>query len=95
MTGSARKPRPKARHSKADMKAISDNPAWTKATTARSTSFDDAFPDLVRRVRGPQKAPTKMQVTLRLDARVVDHFKATGEGWQTRINEALTKAAGI
>jgi uncharacterized protein (DUF4415 family) len=47
-------------------------------------------------VRGPQKAPTKTQVTLRLDARVVDYFKATDEGcWQTGINEALKKAAGI
>jgi uncharacterized protein (DUF4415 family) len=95
MTGSPRKTKVKASYSKADMKAVSDNPVWTKATTARSTSFDEAFPDLARRVRGPQKAPTKTQVTLRLDARVVEHFKAAGEGWQTRINDALKKAAGI
>lgn len=85
----------KAGFTKADMAAVSDNPAWTKATTARSKSFDETFPDLARRVRGPQKAPTKTQVTLRLDARVVDHFKATGQGWQTRINDALKKAAGL
>ncbi len=42
--------------------------------------------------RGPQKAPTKQQVTLRLDKDVVDRFRATGTGWQSRINDALRKA---
>lgn len=93
MTRSPRKT--KSSFTKADMAAVSDNPAWTKATTARSKSFDETFPDLARRARGLQKAPTKTQVTLRLDARVVEHFKATGQGWQTRINEALKKAAGV
>lgn len=42
--------------------------------------------------RGPQRAPVKRQVTLRLDPEVLDFFKATGTGWQTRINEALRRA---
>ena len=42
--------------------------------------------------RGPQKSPTKQQVTLRLDRDVVDRFRAAGPGWQRRINEALRKA---
>ena len=42
--------------------------------------------------RGPQKAPTKQQVTLRLDKDVLDRFRSTGSGWQKRINEALRKA---
>ena len=55
------------------------------------------FPDLARLVRqrgerGPQKAPTKKQVTLRLDKDVVERFRATGPGWQVRINDALRKA---
>lgn len=41
--------------------------------------------------RGPQKAPTKQQVTLRLDRDVVERFRATGPGWQSRINNALRK----
>jgi uncharacterized protein (DUF4415 family) len=45
---------------------------------------------LVRRgKRGPQKAPTKTLVSLRLSSEVVDHFKATGPGWQTRIDSTL------
>ena len=42
--------------------------------------------------RGPQKMPTKDQVTLRLDKDVVDRFRATGAGWQGRINAVLKKA---
>lgn len=44
--------------------------------------------------RGPQKQPTKDQVTLRLDHDVVEHFKATGQGWQSRINATLREAIG-
>lgn len=39
--------------------------------------------------RGPQKRPTKVAVTVRYSPEVVDYFKATGEGWQTRMNDAL------
>lgn len=39
--------------------------------------------------RGPQRAGTKTLVTIRLDQKVVDHFKAGGNGWQTRLNDAL------
>jgi uncharacterized protein (DUF4415 family) len=42
--------------------------------------------------RGPQKAPTKKLVSLRLSAEVVDHFRSTGPGWQTRIDGALREA---
>ena len=35
---------------------------------------------------------TKTQITLRLDAVVVERFKATGPGWQTRINAVLREA---
>lgn len=45
-----------------------------------------------RGTRGPQKAPTKKLVSLRLSAEVVEHFRATGRGWQTRIDSTLLKA---
>jgi uncharacterized protein (DUF4415 family) len=46
--------------------------------------------------RGRPKAPvTKVSTTLRLDPDVIDHFKSAGPGWQSRINEALRKAAGL
>jgi uncharacterized protein (DUF4415 family) len=42
--------------------------------------------------RGPQKAPTKEMVTLRLDRDVVAAYRATGPGWQARMNDALKAA---
>jgi uncharacterized protein (DUF4415 family) len=36
----------------------------------------------------------KEQVTLRIDQDVLEHFRATGPGWQDRINDVLRKAAG-
>lgn len=42
--------------------------------------------------RGPQKAPVKKQVSLRLSPEVLEYFKSTGKGWQTRIDETLKKA---
>lgn len=53
------------------------------------------FPELVeaferaRGQRGPQKAPVKDRIGLRLDHEVVEHFRATGPGWQSRINDIL------
>jgi uncharacterized protein (DUF4415 family) len=43
--------------------------------------------------RGPQHTPIKQQVTLRLDQDILNTFRATGHGWQSRINAALRKAA--
>ena len=45
--------------------------------------------------RGPQKAPTKKLVSLRLSPEVLSYFKSTGAGWQSRIDEALRKVAGV
>lgn len=47
---------------------------------------------LIRRGRGrPRSANPKQQITLRLDADIVERFRATGPGWQARINDALRK----
>ena len=40
-------------------------------------------------VRGPQRTPTKERITIRLSREVVEQFRATGDGWQTRIDSAL------
>lgn len=50
----------------------------------------------IRRGRPPKaKEDLKLPTRLRLDPDVVAHFKATGPGWQTRINDALRKVAGL
>jgi uncharacterized protein (DUF4415 family) len=48
---------------------------------------------LIRRGRPPGSA--KRLVSLRLDQAVLDRFRAEGPGWQSRINEALRRAAGL
>ena len=39
--------------------------------------------------RGPQQAPTKQLVSVRYSPEVLQYFKSTGAGWQTRMNDAL------
>ncbi len=52
-------------------------------------------------VRGPQKTPTKERITIRLSPEVVQRFRDTGDGWQTRVDTALKdwlkshEAAGV
>jgi uncharacterized protein (DUF4415 family) len=45
--------------------------------------------------RGRPAGSSKNLVSLRLDKDVIDHFRAAGPGWQTRMNDALRKAAGL
>lgn len=49
----------------------------------------EATGTLTRRGRPPVGDAPKQQVTLRLPRHVLDHFKAGGAGWQTRIGDAL------
>jgi uncharacterized protein (DUF4415 family) len=79
-----------------------DNPEWTKADFAKAAKFakgvrlKDLKPSELARAlakRGPQKAPTKIPVSIRLSPEVVKHFQAKGPGWQSRIDSALRKIA--
>ena len=75
-----------------------ENPEWTKEDFARARPASEVVPEIVaayRRVRGPQKLPTKQLVSLRLDPDVIEHFRARGPGWQARINTTLRKAVGL
>jgi uncharacterized protein (DUF4415 family) len=49
---------------------------------------------IVHRGRPPSETP-KVSTTIRLDADVVAYFRAAGRGWQTRLNTALRKTAGL
>ena len=77
---------------------ILPTPAEDAAIAAAALADPDAVPftdtewaqakPLVRRGR-PLGSGTKAQVTLRLDVDVLERFKASGDGWQTRINDVL------
>ena|ERR1700693_4308507 len=73
-----------------------ENPPLTTENFRRMRPATVVAPEIVRRARGergPQKAPTKRLISLRLDADLVERFRSTGPGWQRLINEALRDAA--
>jgi uncharacterized protein (DUF4415 family) len=79
-----------------------DNPEWTGADFAKAAKWpaglrlQDVTPEQLAQIlkkRGPQKAPTKVAVSIRLSPEVISHFKSKGPGWQSRIDEALRKIA--
>ena len=45
------------------------------------------------RGRPPLGAPRKISVTLRIDTDTLNAYRATGDGWQSRINADLHKTA--
>jgi uncharacterized protein (DUF4415 family) len=73
------------------IKADPDDPEDRDVTVE---ALERALAERRERLRGLQHAPTKKQVTLRLDPEVIDKFRATGRGWQARMNDAL-KAAKV
>lgn len=51
---------------------------------------------LERKLRGrPLSENPKQAVSLRLDQDVVEYFKKSGPGWQSRVNAALRKHAKL
>ena len=72
-----------------------DNPPIDAEFAKGFRPASEVAPSLVRRMRGPQKSPTKQLITLRLDPEVLAHFRASGPRWQARVNAALRKVAGL
>ena len=68
-----------------------DAPEWTQEMFDRA---EIRIGDKVIR-RGRPPGSTKTQVSLRLDQDVLAAFRVGGPGWQSRMNTALRKAAGV
>lgn len=67
-----------------------DNPEWTDEMFQQSVRFDALPASLQAKLRGrPKAAVTKERITIRLSHEVVERFRASGEGWQTRVDAAL------
>jgi uncharacterized protein (DUF4415 family) len=86
-------------YTKEDWDAV-DSPPATDEQLAQARPFAEAFPELAEKIRKslagrPKIERPKQPVSIRLDQDVIEHFKAGGEGWQSRMNEALRKAAGL
>lgn len=77
-----------------------DAPEATDEQFSQARPFTEAFPALAEALRKniggrPKAENPKVAVSLRLDQDVVARFKASGPGWQTRMNRALRDAAGL
>ena len=77
-----------------------DNPEWTKDDFFRARPASEVLPEIMgaalaaeilqpKKLGRPKAALPKVPTAIRLDADVLDAFKAKGRGWQTRINQAL------
>jgi len=69
-----------------------DNPEWTTEDFRQAKTFahlPKTLQDKLRQTRGPNKTPTKERITIRLSPEVVQYFRASGDGWQARIDAAL------
>ena len=77
----------------ADADAQELNAAWFAQAKPASEVLPPAMfaaLNAIKRPRGrPKAADTKVFTAIRLDADLLDTFKSTGKGWQTRVNAAL------
>ena len=89
-------------YSKEDWDSV-DSPPLTDEELARMRPAREVLPpefieamDAARRARGrpPVEHPRKL-VSLRLDQDVLEKFRSSGKGWQTRLNATLRKASGL
>ena len=82
-------------YTKEDWDAV-DSPALTDEELRQMRPFREVFPELAAKIdetlkptRGAQKAPTKEMISLRVDREVLAAYRASGPGWQARMNDAL------
>ena len=67
-----------------------DAPEWTDEMVARAEISEGD--KIIRRGRPPLGDKAKGVVTMRLDADVLESYRALGPGWQTQINADLRRA---
>jgi uncharacterized protein (DUF4415 family) len=74
-----------------------DNPPLNAETLARMRPARDVVPDIVRaaKIGRPKSEHPKEAIKLRLDYDLLVHFRASGAGWQTRINDTLRRAVRL
>jgi uncharacterized protein (DUF4415 family) len=83
-------------YTKEDWDEVSDTPELTDEELRQMKPFAEVFPEMAAKIeetlkltRGKQKAATKEMISLRVDRDVLTAYRATGAGWQSRMNDAL------
>jgi uncharacterized protein (DUF4415 family) len=71
-----------------------ENPEWTAKDFAKARPASELPAGVLAQFKNtkvgrPRSEAPKVPVKLRLDGAVLDALRATGPGWQTRINEML------
>lgn len=73
-----------------------DNSEWTDEDFANAKPFNEVFPEqfasLIRRGGRPRLASPKVHIGLRLAADVVTGIKASGKGYNARVEKVLREA---
>lgn len=73
-----------------------DNPELTDEQMANLQPIDEVLPELAaslkKKAGRPKSDNPKVSISLRVDQDVLEKFKATGRGWQSRMNDALKRA---
>ena len=73
-----------------------DNPEWTDADFARARPFAEVFPEQAEKLRAiggrPRLARPKLHIGFRLSADVVEGIRATGKGYNARVERVLREA---
>ncbi|HVY13345.1 MAG TPA: BrnA antitoxin family protein [Alphaproteobacteria bacterium] len=91
-----KKPKKPKNISQQDWDAV-DVPEWTKEDFKRARPAREVFPEIVEaylRTRSTKPENNKVPISIRLSRDVLAHFKATGTGWQTRLDNALRLIIG-
>jgi len=89
------------RYSLEELKALPSESGWERvrreAREGIEPAEDEDSPDaselmrveIEKRRRGRPSGVTKVSITVRFDQEVLEAFRATGPGWQSRMNQAL------
>ncbi len=81
---------------KSPPESYDENPEWTEADFARAKPFKDGFPEVYTawKNRGgrPPAAQPKLHIGFRLAADVVNGVRATGKGYNLRVEKLLREA---
>lgn len=75
--------------SQEDWDEVSDNPELTPEELAALWPASEVLPPALYAALTRASGEAADAATIRLDADVLAHFRATGPGWQARINDAL------
>jgi len=70
-----------------------ENAAINRAIARDPDTYEVTATDApkLRRFRGPQAAPRKVSVTVRLAPQTIAYFRALGSGWQTQLDAVLAQ----